>query len=260
MSVDLKVSIIIPNYNSEKYILETIESVIKQTHTNWELIIVDDRSTDSSWGLINRISEQNDKIKVFQVDKNYGGPAGPRNVGVKNSSGHWIAFLDSDDIWHSRKLEYQLKIANQFKIDFLSTHKENFNEVFMGEKELIFSEGVNKLTFNDLIKKNLVNTSSVLLKKSCLEGLSFNEGSSYVAVEDFDLWLKVLSNNKTLLHISILETVYYRITDVNISKQKIKMAKKVFNVQKQHSKNKLSLYCNFLNYAFKSILLIFRTR
>ncbi len=99
------VSIIMPNYNGEKYLKETIESVLLQTYANWELLFVDDCSTDNSLKIVKSYGDP--RIKVFQNDTN-SGAAVSRNLALRKAMGKWIAFLDSDDVWFSEKLEKQL--------------------------------------------------------------------------------------------------------------------------------------------------------
>ena len=102
------VSIITPLYNSEKFILSTINSVLQQTYCNWEMIIVDDFSTDKSIDLITSvITTSNSKIKLIKLKENLG-VARARNSALDVANGRFIAFLDSDDIWHPEKLDSQV--------------------------------------------------------------------------------------------------------------------------------------------------------
>ncbi len=111
-----KVSVVIGSYNCEKFIHQTILSVIGQTFQDWELIIVDDCSTDNTCQEISRIKD--DRIRLIRLDRNSGLPAVPRNVAMKNARGDYIAFLDHDDLWLPRKLEKQ--------VDFLEKNKDIF--------------------------------------------------------------------------------------------------------------------------------------
>ena len=114
-----KVSIIMPNYNCEKFIEETISSVLAQTYENWELLIVDDCSTDSSVEIIKNYCKNDDRIKLFINEEN-SGAAASRNWALREATGKWIAFLDSDDIWLPEKLEKQLAfmVKNEYKFTF----------------------------------------------------------------------------------------------------------------------------------------------
>ena len=110
--LDYKVSIITPSYNSERYISETIDSVINQTYENWEMLIIDDSSTDNSINIISDYCSSENRIKLIKLEEN-GGAAVARNRGIKEAEGRFIAFLDSDDLWHPEKLEKQLEKKNE---------------------------------------------------------------------------------------------------------------------------------------------------
>ncbi|EFB2869765.1 glycosyltransferase family 2 protein, partial [Escherichia coli] len=105
--MDYLVSIIMPSYNSEFTIKESIKSVIEQTYSNWELLITDDCSTDRTCQIVKEFVEQDDRIKLFVSDKNKGAGAA-RNNSIKESSGRFLAFLDSDDLWAPDKLKEQI--------------------------------------------------------------------------------------------------------------------------------------------------------
>lgn len=111
---DVLVSIITPTFNSSKYITECIDSVSKQTIQNWELLITDDCSTDNTWDIISKYSNQDSRIKVFRLDQN-SGAAVARNKSIENAKGRFIAFLDSDDMWFPNKLEKQIEFMKEKK-------------------------------------------------------------------------------------------------------------------------------------------------
>lgn len=107
------VSIITPAYNAERYLTDTVHSVLAQTYSNWELIIADDCSTDGTRKLLGDLSEADDRINVIYLEQN-GGAAIARNAAIKQAKGRFIAFLDSDDKWKETKLEKQ--------VDFMLTN------------------------------------------------------------------------------------------------------------------------------------------
>ena len=121
------VSIIVPCYNSSKFICECIDSVLDQSYSNWEMLIVDDCSTDNSRDLILKYSKNNKKIKTFFLEQNVG-PAEARNIAISNSKGKYIAFLDSDDVWRNNKLERQIHFMNNNKISFSFTSYQPISE------------------------------------------------------------------------------------------------------------------------------------
>ena len=115
-----KVSIIIPNYNSEKFIEDSINSVISQTYDNWEMIIVDDCSSDNSQHKILSLANKDTRIKTILLKKNVGA-AEARNIALRKANGNYIAFLDSDDLWNNEKLEKQINFMIKNRVAFSFT-------------------------------------------------------------------------------------------------------------------------------------------
>ena len=127
VKMEEKVSVIVPNYNCEKFIEETVNSVINQTYKNWELLIVDDCSTDGSVEVIKKLQAADGRIKLFINEKN-SGAAASRNKALKEASGKWIAFLDSDDLWLPDKLEKQIAFMEENGYKFSYTAYEHIDE------------------------------------------------------------------------------------------------------------------------------------
>ncbi len=122
-----KVSIITPLYNSGKYVSETIESVLAQTYSNWEMLIVDDCSTDNGVKIVKKYCEKDSRIRYIKLEKN-SGAAVARNKAIKMATGEYIAFLDSDDLWKKEKLEKQTKFMKEKNCAFSFTEYETMNE------------------------------------------------------------------------------------------------------------------------------------
>ena len=112
-----KVTIITPLYNGARYIEQTILSVIRQTYPDWEMIIVDDCSTDHPETVISRYVVQDNRIRLIRLDKN-SGAAGARNVAIDQAGGDYIAFLDGDDVWKPKKLERQVSLMTNQDLAF----------------------------------------------------------------------------------------------------------------------------------------------
>ncbi|MGB4386964.1 MAG: glycosyltransferase family 2 protein, partial [Caldicoprobacterales bacterium] len=121
------VSIITPAYNCEKYIGETIESVLKQSYENWELIIVDDCSTDNTKSVVEEYIKRDKRIKYYSLDVN-SGAAVARTKAMELASGEYIAFLDSDDLWMPNKLEKQISFMKANNYNFTCTSYEQVDE------------------------------------------------------------------------------------------------------------------------------------
>ena len=121
------VSIIMPAHNAAVTIGDSIDSVIKQTYSDWELLIINDCSTDETLTIINKYAEKDKRIKIFKTDKSVGKPFYPRNVGITNANGRFIAFLDSDDIWLATKLEKQIPLFENEKVGIVFSNYEKFS-------------------------------------------------------------------------------------------------------------------------------------
>lgn len=137
-----KVSIIMPNYNCEKFLDETINSVLNQTYPDWELLIVDDCSTDNSVEKIKSFCNKDNRVKLFVNEKN-SGAAASRNLALREASGKWIAFLDSDDLWLPEKLEKQLifMVNNGYWFSFtkyrqINEESERLGQVVVGPQKI----------------------------------------------------------------------------------------------------------------------------
>lgn len=180
-----EVSIIIPLYNTEKYIAETIQSVLEQTYTNWELIIIDDGSKDTS----------SEKVKAFLSDnriqyfyQNNGGVSLARNNGISKAKGEYIAFLDADDLWKNSNLEEKITALKNGNADFVFSDMELINE--KSESKNIIVEGTDKDILNHYLlwDRTVIPgpCSNLVVKNQCLsKGLRFDSAFSTAADQDF---------------------------------------------------------------------------
>ena len=144
----MSVSIITPTFNSERFIAETILSVQAQTYQNWEMIIVDDCSTDKTAEIVASIQEKDSRIKYFYNTTNKGS-AFSRNLALQKAKGKWIAFLDSDDLWHPEKLEKQIEFMTKNNFHFSYTNYSVIDENSKGTGILITGP---KVITNNLMK------------------------------------------------------------------------------------------------------------
>ena len=181
------VSVIVTTYNRESLISQTIDSILNQTYRNVELIIVDDGSTDKTKEVI--MSYNDNRIRYFKTD-NWGGPARPRNIGIEESKGDLIAFCDDDDIWIENKLSIQIRIMEESNCDFVYSNMCHFNTNI--HNIIGFSKNRKIININDLLRKNQISTSTVLVKKN--HHLKFSEKKEYTIAEDYDLWLRLYQN------------------------------------------------------------------
>lgn len=209
------VSIIIPCYNAEKYIAETIQSVINQTYKNWELIIVNDGSTDHSLNIIKEFAANDNRISL--IDKPNSGVSDSRNKGLEKAKGEYIAFLDADDVWNSQYLEKQIANlqSNRFNISYTACQLINQN----GEKLQKHLRGENNPQLNDFLlqKGNYITSpSGIVYKRECFNKVNgFDSNLSNNA--DQDILIQMLAKGNTIGYID--ECLWnYRIHDNNMSK------------------------------------------
>jgi glycosyltransferase involved in cell wall biosynthesis len=185
------ISIIIPSYNSEKSICRALNSIINQTYNNFEIIIVDDGSTDNTKELIKSFLE-NKTVQYTYIYQKNSGPSSARNNGVINAKGEYIAFLDSDDEWHPQKLEIQIKVIEENNLTFLaSTYQYDEFE----DKNLNKQINLKCFSFNQLLIKTQFSTPGIIIKKDLFLKLGgFDHNMKYA--EDNDLWLRLSLHTK----------------------------------------------------------------
>lgn len=219
-----KISIIIPTYNSSKTIIRCLNSVIKQTYKNWEIIIIDSYSKDNTINLIKNFNSK--KIKILSLSKNKT-ISEARYKGVCNSKGDLIAFLDSDDEWSPKKLDFQMnKMRNN---NFFSC--TNFT---MKNKNDYYKVNINKnfLNIKDLIYNRPIALSSVIIEKKIIKK-TIKKNLSLNFAEDYFWWTDVLrSNGKCIVIRKFLTNIY--IHDKNRSVNFMKNYISLFNIYRKN--------------------------
>jgi len=236
------VTIITPSYKSEKFISQTIESVLSQTYQNWEMIIVDDASPDNSNNIIEKYCQKDARIKLIKIEIN-SNPAVARNRAIKEAKGRYIAFLDADDLWKSKKLEKQLIFMRENDLAFTYS-----------SYDLIDEDGRSLGTFTTIESinyKGMLKTSSV----GCLTAIYDTNklGKVYMPLiekrQDYGLWLKILKKINTTK--GIIEPLSsYRILENSVSSNKIKAAQYQWKIYREVEKLNIfkSVYY-FVQYA-----------
>ena len=184
------VSVVIPSYNHGEFLAEAISSVANQSYPNWEILIVDNNSTDSTDDVLSKFADP--RINVIKVVNN-GSIAFSRNMGVSSSKGEWIAFLDADDCWDSDKL---LICSKYFKPEVTMIHHkmERFETAkFKQSGHSSQSVRIKKTQFVKLlVQGNSITNSSVVIRHSDLLKIGkFDESSEMIAVEDYNMWLRI---------------------------------------------------------------------
>ncbi len=182
------VSVVMPAYNCERYIAQAVNSVIGQSVACWELLILDDCSTDGTWEKIQALSAGDGRIRAFRSEQN-AGVGNTRNRGVELARGDWIAFLDSDDMWTPDKLEKQLALLARFPRGVLFFTGSGFMTE-TGERMGYVLHVPERIDRRRLLRQNLVSCSSVLVKREVMLHHRFPARSDLH--EDFAAWLQIL--------------------------------------------------------------------
>ncbi len=246
MEKDL-ISIIIPVYNAEKFITETIQTIQEQTYTNWEAIFVDDKSTDNSKKIIKQNLQKN--MKLIELSENYG-PAIARNKGLEVSKGRYITYLDADDLLAKNKLEVQHKFMRENNYAFSYTSYKQIKKNGKIGKQVKVQE---KLDYKEALKRIriLTNTTMFDVEKIGKELLMM---PNLEKTEDVATWWKVLKKGNIAYGLNEPLAFYRRSHNTRSSNKFKSMIKrwKLYREVEQFSFIK-SLYY-FLNYIINAIL------
>lgn len=240
------VSIVVPVYNSEKFIAETIKSVQDQTYSNWELLLVNDVSTDKSVEIIKELQKKDKRIKLFNNRVNSG--AGPsRNRGIKEAKGQYLAFLDADDLWLKTKLAKQVKFMQKNDCAFSFTGYE-FADAFgkpNGKKVRV----PKTITYKQALKNTTISTITVMfdmskLSKKKIQMPDLRRG------QDTACWWSIL---KLISYANGLNEVlsYYRRTPETLSANKYKALKRTWYLYRNVENFKI--FKSFMNFIFYSL-------
>ena len=241
------VSIIMPNYNSEKYIEATIKSVLAQTYQNWELLFVDDYSSDTSLELANAFQDK--RIHIFSMNEN-SGAALARNKAIKEANGRCIAFLDSDDLWTPDKSEKQITYMQNNGIAFSYTDYEVLNE----NNTIVstFKPRLDVCKYKDILKHNHIGCLTVIYDSDKL-GKVFMPTNA-IKREDMACWLSILKKGEEAhcLHECLAQ---YKVHSNSVSSNKLKMMKYQWQVYRKVEKlSSLKSLYYLLHWAILGVL------
>jgi glycosyltransferase involved in cell wall biosynthesis len=216
------VSVITPCYNGADYITQTIESVLAQTYENWEMIVVDDCSTDSSYDIILKYTEKDARIKLCRMDKNRGA-AQARNKAIELSKGDYLAFLDSDDLWFPDKIEKQLQFMINNDCDFSFTEYEQVDDK---NKLLSIARVTKKISYKKMLLHCFTGCSTVMYKQNLNDKIY---GPLITSCNDYALFLRILQHTRNARGYPECLTKY-RIRKGSLSRNKIKKMKSYFDL------------------------------
>ena len=230
-----------PNFNSEKYIKSAINSVLNQTFKKWELIIVDDNSNAQTVKILKNY--KNKKIKLIFLKKNKGA-AYCRNLAIKKSTGKYLTFLDSDDIWNKKKLSLQYSFMENNQFTFTYT---NYELIDSKDKSLGLVVAPKKFTFNSFIKNTTIGTSTMMIKRSITQNIRF---TNTLICEDYYYKCKLL---KKIGSANLLNSVLskYRIRKDSLQSNKIRNFFWMWKINKRY--NKFSFFLNLKSLSLITI-------
>lgn len=212
------ISIITPTYNCERFIGETIESVLKQTYKNWEMIIVDDCSTDNTYEVVKKYADNDSRIKYYLLEEN-SGAAVARTKAMQLATGDYMAFLDSDDLWISNKLECQLKFMKENNYNFTCTEYEQIDENGKSLNKVIKVK--NKTNYNGVLLSCPVGNSTVMYNVSKMGKFQV---PNIRKRNDDALWLQMLKKEEYIYGLDNI-LMEYRIRTNSISSNKLDLVK-----------------------------------
>lgn len=222
------VSIIVPVYNAEAYLSFTIDSILAQTYKEYEIIIVDDKSNDSSRDIIRDYQEKYPCVRPIFLEKN-AGVSNARNTGISQASGRYIAFLDSDDMWAEDKLEKQLTFMedNDYHFtytaySFVDDDGNDISSVVMPKKEVDYKE---------LLKHNVIPCLTVIIDRNFIDEICM----PYIRHEDYACWLSILKKGHKAYGLEE-PLAYYRARPNSLSGNKLKAASWTWNILRNEEK------------------------
>jgi teichuronic acid biosynthesis glycosyltransferase TuaG len=250
-----------PAYNAEQYIEKSIDSVLLQTLSDFELLIINDCSRDNTAEIVKSYMVRDKRIRLINLHVNMGAPAGPRNVGIKQSLGKWIAFLDSDDIWHPTKLQRQIELLERTGATFCSTKMLDFIDQSSLKLCDAGPDDYEWITFSQQLIKLRTPTSSVVVERELMINNLFNEDITFKAREDLDCWLHCHEEIGKSVKINV-PMMGYRIIPGQISGKKWIMVGRHFHVlanYRYRSGKKLGLMAWFYTFTHFSISIYHRT-
>ncbi|MFS4492767.1 glycosyltransferase family 2 protein [Maribacter sp. 2308TA10-17] len=219
------VSIITPVFNSQKYISDTLESVVSQTYSNWEHILVDDCSSDASESIIKSYLAKDPRIKYHRLERNSGAGIA-RNKAISLAKGRYIAFLDSDDLWHPEKLEKQLSFMEKNGYHFTFTDYDVIDE--KGQKLSKKVKAKSFLTYKKALYKNPIGCLTVIYDTHFFEKQYM---PSIRKRQDYALWLKLLKKTNGYGLNEYLAS--YRTGNDSISANKIDLLKYEWQIYRE---------------------------
>lgn len=245
------VSVIVPAFNSERYIRDSVTSALAQTHAELEVLVIDDASSDRTTDLVRQMAVADGRVKLLTQSLNRG-PGAARNRGIEVAQGKYIAFLDADDIWEREKLALQLKFMQSGGIAFSYTAYALIAENGRSLGKYVDINAQERVTYSDMLRKrSTMGCSTVLLDRDVTGPLTLPD---FRSGQDYCLWLSILKGGIDAFCLRTPLT-RYRVVPGSVSRNKIKKARRQWEIYRKHENLPLipSMWY-FCNYASRAIL------
>lgn len=247
--MDGLVSVIMPLHNAERYIEEAVRSVMAQTYSNWELLIVDDNSTDRSLEIVNALAKEDSRIRVFENPTPTGFPATPRNLAVSMAKGRYIAFLDSDDVWLPDKIEHQIPFFNESpKIGVVFSDYEKVDEDTNREDRVVKARKIT--SYGKLLLGNVIGNVTAMYDVERVGKVYFSK----VRHEDYAMWLSILKRGFVARNTRKVVALY-RVSDNSVSSRKMALLSWQWRIYRDVEKlNLIKSVYYYINYAIRGFM------
>lgn len=243
------VSVIMPMNNSERFLYAAIESVISQTFTNWELLVIDDASSDNSLTIAESYARKDKRIHIFKSDHHIGMPSAPRNKGVSMASGRFIAFLDSDDLWKPDKLAQQLPFFEDPLVAIVYSNYEKTNEDGTPQPHRII-RAPKQVTYKQLLMGNIIGNLTGIYDSKKVGKIEIRD----IHHEDYVMWLTILKKGFLARNTGTVNAIY-RTHKGSVSSDKLRVVSWQWNIYRhleQLSVIQSTYY--YVNYALRALI------
>lgn len=241
------VSVITPCHNMEKYVAETVQSVRNQTYSHWEMLIVCEASTDGTVVILRSLAAQDERIKIT-IKTSHSGIAEARNQAIQQAQGHYLAFLDADDLWYPEKLERQLQFMQDKNIGFSFSSYDLIDETGQHMGKTV--KASKDMSYHDYLRNTIIGCSTVMVDTDIVGPVTVPQ---FRTSEDTATWLDILKKGH-VAHAITQPLVSYRIRRKSASSNKLKASYDLWTVYRRHEKipffKALRYFCS---YAFNAI-------
>jgi teichuronic acid biosynthesis glycosyltransferase TuaG len=235
-------SVVIPCFNSERYIRETLESVLIQKFADFEILVVDDASTDRTVSIVEAYASQDSRVRVISLGKSSGGPATPRNVGIEQSNGKYIAFLDADDIWDEEKLFRDAEFLDSHPVEILFSGAYYFQET---PKQVTYVCHARPVGWSYLFRNHIL-LQTICIDRDIIKNdiLRFDPDPLLVGIEDYHFLLSAYLCMREMVFRTGINVYYRKNAPTSIYRSNdfgLVMRRLVYNLSKIAAKQSMSL-------------------